>query len=43
MGEVWAMNGEWVKAHRPDFSPGIRERYQQAAETTQEQVRPRCS
>lgn len=38
MGEVWAVNKEWVTKHRPDFGPGTRERFQQASETTQEQV-----
>lgn len=43
MGEVWALNGGWIRTHRPDFGPGIRERYQQAAETSPEQVSPRCA
>jgi len=38
MHEVWAMNGEWVKQHKPNFGPGTRERYQQASKTTQEQA-----
>jgi len=26
--EIWRAHGEWVRAHRPDFGPGIRERFQ---------------
>lgn len=30
-GEVWALLGEWVRRHDPDFGPGIRERFEIAA------------
>ena len=38
MSEVWAVNGEWVTQHKPQFGPGVKERYQQASATTLEQA-----
>lgn len=36
--EVWAVNGAWVREAKPEFGPGIAERYQAASQITQEQV-----
>ena len=36
--EVWATHGEWVRRVKPDFGPGIKERYEWAATVTANQV-----
>jgi len=28
--EVWGSHGEWIKAHRPEFGPGVRDRFKLA-------------
>jgi len=37
--EVWASLGEWITRHRPQFGPGIRERFEAASLTTADEVR----
>jgi amidase len=32
--EIWRQHGDWVMRHRPDFGPGIRERFAWAATVT---------
>jgi amidase len=36
--EVWATHGEWVRRVKPDFGPGIKERYEWAATVTADQI-----
>lgn len=36
--EVWQAHGDWVQAVKPDFGPGIRERFEMAARVTDRQV-----
>ncbi|KAI3424947.1 hypothetical protein D9Q98_008329 [Chlorella vulgaris] len=35
--EVWQQHGAWVTSTKPEFGPGIRERFQMAAGVTQQQ------
>lgn len=47
--EVWAGHGDWIQQHNPEFGPGVRERFEMAAEVTREDVaaaleqRDRCA
>lgn len=36
--EVWSSHGEWVRATRPDFGPGIRERFRLASTVTESEL-----
>ncbi|ADH98109.1 amidase [Salisediminibacterium selenitireducens] len=36
--EIWLNHGEWVKAHEPDFGPGIRERFHMAEQIKEADV-----
>ena len=36
--EVWQAHGDWVRAVKPDFGPGIRERFEMASRVTDRQV-----
>ena len=36
--EVWVSMGEWITRHRPQFGPGIRERFEAASLTTADEV-----
>ncbi len=36
--EVWATHGEWIRRVKPDFGPGVRERYQWASTVTESQT-----
>jgi amidase len=38
--EVWKAHGEWVTATKPNFGPGIRERFQWASTIKAEEVQP---
>lgn len=35
--QVWQQHGAWVTSTKPEFGPGIRERFQMAAGVTQQQ------
>lgn len=37
-GEVWRSLGGWIREHRPDFGPGIRERFAAASEVGDDAV-----
>lgn len=37
--EVWASMGDWITRHRPQFGPGIRERFEAASRTSADEVR----
>jgi hypothetical protein len=47
--EVWQNHGPWVREHRPEFGPGISERFAAASAVTEEQLeraridRSRCA
>ena len=36
--EIWANNGEWIQAARPQFGPGIKERVEWASRVTEQQL-----
>jgi amidase len=38
-GEVWSTHGRWIESARPDFGPGITERFAAARAMTADQVR----
>ena len=43
--EIWKNHGDWVTAHRPEFGPGVKERFAYAATLTDSRVekhRPTC-
>ena len=37
--EVWGQHGGWVQEHKPEFGPGIKERFAMAAAITEEEWR----
>jgi len=37
--EIWQQHGPWVTRHRPQFGPGVRERFEMAAGITPDQSR----
>ena len=36
--EIWRVHGDWVRAEKPDFGPGIRERFDMASRVTGRQI-----
>jgi amidase len=36
--EIWDVHGDWVKAHEPNFGPGVKERFEIAARITGEEA-----
>ena len=38
--EAWAQHGAWIRQFKPQFGPGVRERFEWAATLTPEQVAP---
>ncbi len=36
--EIWQVHGDWVRSAKPDFGPGIRERFDMASRVTDRQV-----
>ena len=37
--EIWANQGAWIRANRPEFGPGVRERFEWAAAVGEPEVR----
>lgn len=37
--EIWQALGPWIKAHQPDFGPGIKERFQMASRITEDEFK----